>query len=203
MPNNDDNRRTASEIIELQKQMEAEMAKAKPNPAWENAPYDVHFAAIEPIEITTKIEEVVVEATISYTMAGSIKNINDYLIKHHGFISGAFISMYYNIKNRTFTYKQKQRRIVKEPEPEQKYQYEQVPHQHEKWQKDIWEAMLNDAKNNGFKGPEINWYADYLKLQVEQEKKRQEDLEKAKKQQQEEEEKLNPLKFFSPKDLTE
>ena len=171
----------ASDILELKKQ----------NP-WLQDDYIT--------DVSTKIEEVVVEATISYTMAGSIKDINDHLVKHHGFIVGAFISMYDNIKNRTFTYKQKQRRIVKDPE--QKYQYEPVPHQHEKWQKDIWEAMMADAKDKGFKGPEINWYIDYLQQQAEQEKKRREDLEKAKKQQQEEE-KLNPLKFFSPKDLTE
>lgn len=157
---NDDLPFKASDILELKKQ----------NP-WLQDDYAT--------EATYKTEEVVVEATLSYTMIGSVGSIEDYLVRFHGFIKGIPYSVYDNVKTKSHTYKQKQRRIVNEAKPE--YQYEPNSNQYEKWQKDIWEAMISGAKNE------------------ELEKKKE--LEKIIKQQ--EEEKLNPLKFFSLKDLTE
>ncbi len=141
---------------------------------------------------TEKYEETEVTATLSNTLLDEINNVEDYLVKHHQFLSGIPCRVYVNYAKKTHTYTQRQRRIVKRAVDVKPKFYDENGKQY-------------FTKDNKF----LEEYLKYFYKQQSDNAKAKEDVKKAIEDfidknlmPKPEPEKLNPLKFFSPTDLT-
>jgi hypothetical protein len=141
--------------------------------------------------VTEKIEEIEVAATLSNTLLGEINNVEDYLVKHHQFLSGIPYRVYVNYAKRTHTYTQRQRRIIKKPQDKYEY-FKEMGQEYPGGNNPFLEEYLK------YFGQQQPQYSDKAKEIL---KQATEDFLNTKSKLPEPE-KLNPLKFFSPTDLT-
>jgi len=147
---------------------------------------------------TEKYEETEVTATLSLRQLRSIDNVKDYLIKHHQFLPNLPINRTGNIQKESYTYTQRQLRIVKKPQDK----YEYFKEMGQEYPDNI---IIESPTNNKF----LEEYLKYFYKQQSDNAKAKEDVKKAIEDfidknlmPKPEPEKLNPLKFFSPTDLT-